>query len=224
MPDSQWLSGKSVSLVIRRPWFESGLELNFSFFNTDHHVRPELVLPICLSSHSMECYYVGLYINFESLYMSEQSSDSEQIELSIKAQLCTRRECKMFQPQMPCDISWGKVPEGVYVMWHQCHVPHWGKVPEGVYVMWHQCHVLFWGKGSLFVDSLGRSNSTLIMCSCDIISVSVGEIPRVLIRFSIVHVWLRWCNSCVRGEIPRVLIRFSIVWWELKLGYTLILW
>ena len=31
--------------------------------------------------------------------------DSEQMLLSIEAQLCTRRECKTFQPQRPAQLS-----------------------------------------------------------------------------------------------------------------------
>ena len=35
--------------------------------------------------------------------------DSEQMLLSIEAQLCTRRECKMFQPQRPSSVAMHKV-------------------------------------------------------------------------------------------------------------------
>ena len=39
-----------------------------------------------------------------------QYRDSEQMLLSIEAQLCTRRECKTFQPRRPFSVAMQKVP------------------------------------------------------------------------------------------------------------------
>ena len=59
--------------------------------------------------YAFTCYTVHVFAYIEYKLILAALIDSEQMLLSIEAQLCTRRECKTFRPRRPSSVAMHKV-------------------------------------------------------------------------------------------------------------------